>query len=240
MEPDPRPPHYPLLQSPPPGAHLILWSDGSPFSDRAITTFLAGALDREDLCVVIQPEEGLVDSRDALRAQGVDLDKLEADTRALVVTPELLGLYEPEDVSRVPGILSDLRSLARDCGRSGVSILIRLAPPLFEGRQEAFAEAVEESVRDFAGDVRMLCVYRRSLTQNRAGQAIALTRCHTHAITALGGERFFVELLRPFQGREAYGDHLYRRPRRELRGPPGGRLNGRDTSSHLARDIRGG
>lgn len=182
-----------ILREPPPGAHLILWSVDARSGDRAMAAFLLGATERGDLCVVVLPRKGLADLRDALPSHGLDLDALEAEGRALTVTPDRLGLRERQDVDRIPGILTDLRRLASLCGHRGVSVLGRLAAPFFEGGKAEVAESIEACVRDHAGDVRILCTYPARAGKFHAEEADTVVRFHTYAITALGGDRFSVE-----------------------------------------------
>lgn len=196
MDP-PRPPWHGLLADPPAGAHIILWSDHSPSCDAAVETFLRGGIERGDLCVVVLPAPDLDSLRDRLRGGDLDLDRLEAAGRAVATTPEHLGLRGPRDVDRIPGIAGDLRQLARLCGRSGLTVLGRVAPPFFESGRQQTAEALEHALRDYAPDVRMLCAYQAgSVTPTRLQEAVTVIRCHTHAITALGGDQFFVEPVR--------------------------------------------
>ena len=183
-----------LLHDPPAGAHVILWCDETPACHVAMETFLDGGLQRDDLCVVVLPMGDLDMLRSRLLTREFDLDCLGDQGRVLVTTPENLGLREVGDADRIATIAADLRRLAQACGRSGVTVLGRVAPPFFEsGRREA-AEALERALRDYASDVRMLCPYRvDSVRPRQMGEAAAVIRCHTHAVTLIGGDQLFME-----------------------------------------------
>lgn len=158
-----------------------------------MAAFLLGATERGDLCAVVLPEKALAELREALPSRGLDLDALEAEGRVLTVTPERLGLRGRQDVDRIPEILADLRRLASLSGHRGVSILGRLAAPFFEDGKAEVAESIEASVRDHAGDVRILCAYPARAAKLHAEEADTVVRFHTYTITALDGDRLSVE-----------------------------------------------
>lgn len=202
MLPSPAP-WYDLLAEPPEGAHVILWSDNSPACDSAVETFLRGGLVRNDLIVIIVPAADFADLRKRLRERGLELDHLEEVGRVLIAPPEHLGLDGPKDVDRIEGIAKDLRWVAERSGRAGITVLGGVGPGFFDSGDENAAAALEHALQDHAQDVRILCTYRAgSVTRERLSEAVVVIRCHTHAITPVGGDRLIVEPVERSRTRE--------------------------------------
>lgn len=194
-----------LFQHPPEGAHLIFWSDGSHDCDAAIETFLRGGIARDDLVMVVLPREELTELEDRMRARGFDLDEMVRGGHLFRAASEDVGPRRPEDVAKIPEDTEAFRLFAKNLGKNGMTVLGRVAPLFFERGEQPMAELIERTAQEHHGDMRILCLYgAQNIRHERLADAVALTRLHTHAITALGGNRFFVEpVQRPLELLEA-------------------------------------
>lgn len=187
-----------LLDSPEPGTHAIYWHDDSDEADLVIQSFLNGAIRRSDLTLIILPRAELHDLTIRLSARGTDLEALVDQGHAIRATFEDLAPHRASDLETAKRDIQALREFARSVGKRGLSVVARVAPVFFENGEPAMAAAIEEASQDARGDTRMLCLYNaRTLRAERFSDALAVTRRHTHAITALGGGRFFVEAVQP-------------------------------------------
>lgn len=183
-----------LAADPAPGDHILFWSDGSVESDAVLELFLLGAIRRDDLLGIVLPERELGDMIDRLSAWGLEPDRLVAEGRLVTVASEDLFPRDAEDRHRIFAALAELLGTAVVRGRAGLSVLGRVAPVFFERGDRRTAEMIEGVGHASRGQARILCLYDgRRLDLRRTRDAAALVRLHTHAITGLGGGRFFAE-----------------------------------------------
>ena len=189
-----QPSHLSMLRSPPPGTHAILWSDGSSACDIAIETFLRGAVERDDMVMVVMPRKELADLGERLRARGTDLDALVDGGNLFRSLTEDVMPHHLEDVERMPRDLAAIREFARSVGKDGLTLLDRIPALCFGRGDQAMAERIEEVAQENRGASRLLCLYDgKNLRAERFSDAVSLTRAHTAALTAVGGGKFFVE-----------------------------------------------
>lgn len=190
-----------MLENPPPGAHLILWGDGSNECDAAIESFLRGGIVRNELVMVVLPREELGGFGGRMRSRGLDLDEMTRLGHLVRGTSEEIGPRRQEDVARIPKEIDAFTLLAKNMGKTGLTVLWRVAPPFFERGENEMAALVERATQTHLGAMRFLCLYgANDLRHGQFTDAVSLTRSHTHAITALGGSRFLVETIaRPLE-----------------------------------------
>ena len=191
----------PLLENPPAGAHLILWGDGSKESDVAIESFLRGGVIRNELVLVVLPRDELRGFGDRMRGRGLDIEAMTREGHVIRGASEDIGPRRSEDVARIPKELEAFGLLAKNLGKSGLTVLWRVAPPFFERGESEMANLVERATQTHLRNMRFLCWYgANDLLPGQFADAVSLTRSHTHAITALGGPRFLVETIaRPLE-----------------------------------------
>jgi hypothetical protein len=182
------------MRDPAPGTHAILWSDDSAACDQAIETFIRGGVERGDMIMVIFPREELADVQGRLRARGTDLDSLVDQGHLFRAVAEEAGPRGTDDVTRVSRDAFALREFARTVGKNGMTIVGRTAAVFFDRGDPEMAKLIERAQHESRGNSRILCVYSgRNLRAERLSGAVALTKMHTHALTSVGGGKFFIE-----------------------------------------------
>jgi len=192
-----RTPWHSVLRNPPPKAHIIFWSDGSYECDEGIEQWLRGAVERNDLAMLLLPRAELRELRRRMEARGYDLDRLVDEGHLIRSATEDLDLHGPGDLGKLPELGLILFEIAKSVGRSGLSIVGAVGPGFFEDGNYRMAGLLE-SGGGSSSTMRVLCVYpTKALRPDRFPEAIKLTRMHSHAITAIGGGHFFVEEIGP-------------------------------------------
>ncbi len=185
-----------VLVNPGPGDHIILWSDESPESDEAIATFVRGGLARDDFVLVTMPRAELADLERRLRPHGIDLQELVNEGSVLRIPVDEASFENASDLEGLPAAIDSFLDLALSMGKSGLTVLGRVAPVYFESGDYGEAERIEHLAHENRRFSRILCVYNgKRLTLDRLREGVRVTRQHTHAMTALGKDRFFVEAV---------------------------------------------
>jgi len=189
-----QPSHLSMLRSPELGTHAILWSDGTSACDIAIETYLRGGVERNDMIMVVMPRRELADLGERLRARGTDLDSMVDGGHLFRSLTEDVMPHHLEDIERMTRDVGAIRDFARSVGKDGLTILDRIPSLCFDRGDQAMAERIERTTQGLRGGARLLCLYDgKNLSAERFSDAVALTRMHTEALTAVGGGKFFVE-----------------------------------------------
>lgn len=180
------------------GDHFAVWGSLRGLAPRILNQYLTDGLLRDELVLVVMPRNDL-DVIKSFAWKGMDIQTLMTSGYVRVAASEDIMGSSTNLPGEIRKLLLSLIQEVKASGKTGLRILGRIAPLLFERGEDKIALMIEELVHSLKGNYTLLCLYESSSLDDLSRFAVAAKLCeaHTHSMFELSNGNVLVETQNP-------------------------------------------